>query len=314
MRILVAALLLAASGPALSQGVAVATQSSVDAIGRRVGTLESQMRAVQRQVFPGGDKRFFPPEAPPATEAAAPEAAPAGTPATNLLTDLTQRVDTLERQQKALTGQIEELQFKQRQLEQALAKFRGDTEFRLDAIEKGGASSPAPAPASAPSAAVSPPAAVPPSSPVAKPSSAAAKPATTSPAAVPANAEEAYRSAMRQWTSKNYPAAQQEMEAFVKAYPKDQRASNAQFWAGRALMEQGQPAQAAKSFLAGYQAYPRGERAPNSLLWLGKALVAMKQPKAACQALDQLATAYPDKLTGQLKTDSDAARKQANCQ
>jgi tol-pal system protein YbgF len=126
-------------------------------------------------------------------------------------------------------------------------------------------------------------------------------------------AEAAYRAGYAKYVARDYAGAVRDLTAFVEANPKHPRASNAQFWAGRAMLAQNQTAQAAKAFLAGYQNYPRGERAHNSLLWLGRALLAMKQPKAACQALDQLQTAYPDRLTGQFATDVAATRSQAKC-
>ena len=78
MKSLVASLAVVAMvGPALAQQ-APASQAQVSQIDKRVGVLESQMRAVQREVFPGGDKRFFAPE----VVADAPATTPApGTPA-----------------------------------------------------------------------------------------------------------------------------------------------------------------------------------------------------------------------------------------
>ncbi|MCG2840356.1 hypothetical protein L6Q21_05105, partial [Sandaracinobacter sp. RS1-74] len=128
--------------PALAQS---SPQAQLNQVDKRVGVLESQMRAVQRQVFPGGDKRYFEPEIGPAP--AAPQAAP-GTPATPALVDLTQRVTALETQQRTLTGQIEQLQHQIRQMETALQKLKGDSEFRLDALE-GKAPGAAPAPGAA---------------------------------------------------------------------------------------------------------------------------------------------------------------------
>jgi tol-pal system protein YbgF len=125
--------------------------------------------------------------------------------------------------------------------------------------------------------------------------------------------EARYRAAYGLYTGGDYPAAAKSLAAFVAANPKHPRASNAQFWNGRALLAAGETALAAKAFLAGYQNYPRGERAHNSLLWLGKSLIELRQPKAACQALDQLRTAYPDRLTGQVASDAAAARAAAGC-
>ena len=294
--------LIMSASPIAAQGVAVAPQAQVTAIDKRVGTLEGQMRAVQRQVFPGADKRFFAPEVMPET---APPVVQAGSPATSPLADLSQRVDGLERQQRTLTGQVEQLQFQMRQLESQLAKMKGDTEFRLNAIEGGTTAAPAlPLPEARPPVELQPrplpPAAALPS--VEVPATAAADPA-----------EAAYRAGYARYAAGDYAGAEKALTAFMVANPKHSRAGHSQFWAGRSMMQQGRHAQAAKAFLAGYQTYPRGDRAPNSLLWLGRALLALQQPKAACQALDQLRTAFPDKLVGQLGADASSTRAQAKC-
>ncbi|MGQ5702311.1 tetratricopeptide repeat protein [Sandaracinobacteroides sp. A072] len=325
--ILIAALL---AGPATAQGVVAASQAQVTQIDKRVTTLEGQMRAVQRQVFPGGDKRFFAPEVTPEQPAAA---AP-GTPATAPLVDLTQRVTALETQQRDLTGQIERLQFQIRQMETALTKLRGDTEFRLDALEGKGAdgtatpaaggtgtgtgtgagtvaSATAASPAKAGGAATPVPAARAPE----KAATATTAANTATAAATPAEdpGEAAYVSGYQLYTKGDHAGAIKTLTAFLEANPKHRRASNAQFWIGRSMMAQDKTAEAAKAFLSGYQKYPRGDRAHNSLLWLGKALLKLKQPKAACQALDQLQTAYPDRLTGQVAVDAKATRAEAGC-
>lgn len=292
------------SPAATAQGISVASQAQVQSIDKRVGALESQMNAVQRKVFPG-DKKFFQPEIVPETTAGATPAA--GAPASGPIVDLTQRVTALETQQRQMTGQIEELQYKLREMQTAMDKFRGDSEFRLNALEGKGA--PAGAEATVPAAqtpaaqtsAVTPPAA---QKPVTPPKVEPAKPATP---------DDAYRLAYAKYTARDYAGASKDLSAFVAANPKHAKAADAQYWAGRAMMGDGQNAQAAKAFLAGYQNYPRSERAPSSLLWLGKSLTAMKQPKAACQALDQLKTAYPDQLKGQFATDVANARSQAKC-
>lgn len=307
--------------PAVAQGVAVASQDQVTRIDRRVGVLEKQVRAVQRKVFPGDQKYFEAEIAPPA---AADPATTAG--GTSPIVDLTQRVSVLEAQQRELTGRIEQLQHQMRQLQTAQEKFRGDAEFRLNALEgnpqPGAAGTETPGPAiaglAAPGAAAPEPKTETPPPPKeggeatavsAKP--AAEKPAPEKPAGDPIEA--AYLAGYEKYTAKDYSGAVKDLTAFVEANPKHARASNAQFWAGRAMMAQGQNAQAAKAFLAGYQNYPRGQRAHNSLLWLGRSLLAMDQEKAACQALDQLRTAYPDRLTGQFATDVASTRKQAKC-
>ena len=296
----VAALAAAAVAPAQT-----VTPAQVQGIDKRVGKLESEMRAVQRKVFPGGDAKFFPPEMTP--EAPPPEA-PAGTPATSAVADLTVRVDGLERQLRDLTGAVEKNDFRIRQLEESLAKFRADAEFRLTAIETGG--KPADAPAAAPAA-----------------SPAAAKPGAKAPADTPAAkadakppadpnldpVEAAWREAYAPVEAKDYAKAEQTLPAFIAANPKAARASSAQYWLGRTFMAQEKYAQAAKAFLDGYQKYPKGVRAPDSLLWLGNALIALKKPDQACRSFNELDQVYGAKLSAALKTAATEARAKAKC-
>lgn len=268
----------------------------------RVGSLEKQMKAVQRKVFPGGDPRYFTPDIAP--EAPVP-ATLQGTPATSPLADLTSRVDTLERQQQTLTGAVEEAQNKLRLLDEAFTKYRGDTDFRLNAIEH-------------PAAAVPPPAdATPlPPAPVAdRPVDRPAKAAATKPAkpAAALSVEDQWRAAYALYTGKQYDQAETAMTDFLAANPKAARASNAQYWLGRSYDAQERHAEAAKAFLDGYKNYPDGDRAPDSLLWLGKSLTALKKNKQACSALDELQSVYGSKLTPAVKTAAGKARGDAKC-
>lgn len=279
--------------------VAVPATAQDERLDKRVGTLETQMRAVQRKVFPGGDPRYFTPEIAP--EAAAPSE-PIGTPSSSALADLTARVDALERQQRSLTGQVEETQFRLRQLEEGLTKFRGDTEFRLTAVEGPKVAAPAP---DAPAATAPEPA-----PPVRAPAKAPVKPDV---AETPVSVEDTWRAAYALYVAKDYSRAEAAMQDFLTNNPKATRASNAQYWLGRSYMAQESHAQAAKAFLDGYQKYPKGDRAADSLLWLGNALTALKKPDQACRSLNELQSVYGDKLTPALTTAAAKARKDAKC-
>jgi TolA-binding protein len=313
-------LALGISTPALPQAAAVSPQQ-VGQIDKRVTVLESQMRAVQRQVFPGGDKRFFAPEVTPEPAATAP--AP-GSPATSPLVDLTQRITALETQQRALTGQVEELQFKLRQMETAFQKLEAGTVARFEALEG------KPEAGATPTAETKAPAIVPVPAPARPGPIAAAKPATPAPApqgpATPTEQPGAaaptdpliaqYEAGYALYQKGDYAGAERALRTFAQANPTHPRASNAAFWAGRSLMQQQQFGEAARVFYGGYQANPKGQRAHNSLLWLAKALLETKGPKAqkaACDTLDQLAKAFPDRMTGQFAADAAATRAQAKC-
>lgn len=244
---------------------------------KRVDTLEKQMKAVQRKVFPGGDTRFFEPEiAPPAPAAPAP-----GVPASTPVADLAARVDTLEQQLTLLTGQNEQNSHRIRQLEEAVAKLQA-----------------AAAPVAAPPAAIG----VAPSPPTA---------AAVAPGADPIDAE--YRAAYALVDQKRYAEATTALKAFATKYPKHKRASYARHWLGRTYLADGKPALAVETFYANYQDNPRGERAPDSLYWLGQALVQLKKPDEACRVYDELTDVYGKTMSTTLKDQTAKARVAAKC-
>ena len=284
MRALLLVAALAAAAPAWAQ--------DGDPLGRRVGKLESEMKAVQRKVFPGGDPRFFEPEVQPATPTAA---EPVGTPASTPLADLNARVGELEAQLRTLTGQVEGQENRLKQLEDGLAKFRGDAEFRLNALE--GTNKPtAAAPDGAP--------------PAGDPGPLKTRPAADAPATGP-DAE--WKTAYALVLAKDYAGAETALGDFIAKHPKSPHASDAQYWLGKSFAADKQPAQAAKAYLDGYKNYPKGTRAPDSLLGLAQALIDLKKPAQACQSLGELEAAYGAKLSPALKAQAEKARATAKC-
>ena len=268
-----------------------AQETDVVRIDKRVGKLESEMRAVQRKVFPGSDSRFFEPE----ITAPEPVAPAVGNPATAPLTDLSDRVGELERQLRTLTGQVEAAEFKLRQLDEAQTKQRADVEFRLNALEAGArpAAPAAPAPEAMPET---------------PPPKTAAKPA-----AKPATADAAWKPAYANVVAKDWPATEAAMTAFIADWPKSSRLVQAQYWLGRSHAERDEHAEAARSFLKVYETAPRSPQAPDSLIGLADAMVGLKKPKDACRVLGELDSVYGAKLTADQKSDAGALRKRAKC-
>ena len=271
------------------------------------------MRAVQRKVFPGGDKRYFEPEV--NTQSAPND--PAGTPATSPISDLVTRVDALERQLQSITGQVEQNGFRVRQLEEQLAKMRGDTEFRLNTLEgKAPVATANPADAATTAAAATP----------AAPSSAPATPATPAPvvakpkaaAAPPVTAdsvEAEWTAAYALYTAKNYARAEPALQAIIEKYPKHSRAASARFWLGRTYYEEALYGKAAIEFLESYKRFPKELRGPDSLYWLGQSLMRLSppSPKMACEAYGELEASYPDKASSSFKSKLARARAEAKC-
>jgi TolA-binding protein len=263
---------------------------------KRIERLEQQLRAVQRRVFPGGA------EVAPEIDRQQAAAAQAGVPASSAIADLTARIDSLEGQLRELTALAEQNSNRLRQMEEAFARFRDSAGGRLDQLERG----------AAPAAEPARPAASSPQLP--RPSAAAADdpPAAASPSRGD-DAEQAYNAGFRLWEGKRYTEAQQALEAVAKRYPDSKWASWASNLAGRAYLDAGKPATAAKTFLANYQGNPRGERAADSLFFLGQALVALDKPADACKAYEELQDVYGATMRDWLKQRLPAARSQARC-
>ncbi len=259
---------------------------------RRVSTIEKELRAVQRKVFPGGDNRFFEAEIQPQQQPTTP--AP-GIPASSPVADLSLRVDTLERQIASLTGDVEQNGYRLRQLEEKIAALQAAAAAAAmpadpEGLPTGGIVGATP---TGPATTVTPPA--------------------TTPAAGGDAIEAAYRAAYARVDAKDWAGAESELKAFVAANPRHRRASHAQYWLGRTYSASGKLNLAAEAFLANYQTNPRGERAPDSLLWLGRTLIDLKKASDACRVLDELNAVYGGKMSSDVRDQATRARATAKC-
>ncbi|GAM00023.1 tetratricopeptide repeat protein [Sphingomonas parapaucimobilis] len=309
-------LLLAGVAAVMILPTAAAAQSNVEG---RVGKLESEMRAVQRKVFPNGAGGYVQPEiTAPQTQAQAP-----GVPASSALSDLTSRVTSLEEQMAGLTGQIEQNGYRTRQLQDQFDAYKRATEARLKALESGPAPI-APAGQSAPLDTSAMPVAAtgstrPPKTPAA-PSVVTGDTATATPAAAvdkPSTgdaAEDAYLYGYRLWAAKRYPEAEAALKKVVADYPKSRRASFAQNLLGRTYLDSGKPSLASMAFYENYKKFPDGERAPDSLLYLGQALTKLNKAADACKVYDELSDVYGAKLSAAMKGQIASGRSAAKCQ
>ncbi|MFN3451281.1 MAG: tetratricopeptide repeat protein [Sphingorhabdus sp.] len=285
---------------------AVAQDANIDG---RVGKLEKEMRAVQRQVFPSGAGKFVEPDiqSPTSTK-------PANASTTSATADLLVRVDALEAQLAVLTGQVEQQGNNMRGVEARLKLL----EAQLANAQPATAASVLPVAASVPAAVVVKPKPV---VTAAKPAATAAKPSAARVAAVaaierPATGDafdDGYNYGYRLWEAKFYPESQVTLEETVSKYPKHKRASFARNLLGRAWLDDKKPATAVKIFYDNYKSDPRGERAPDSLFFLGSALTDLGKTAEACEAYGELGKAYPDVASGRLADRVTAGKTRAKC-
>lgn len=278
---------------------------------QRLRKMEAEIRALQRQVFPGGaDGKFFQPEIAPGRPATtATPTTPSSTPVTDMLT----RMDSLEAQVARLTAQIEQTSNRLTQLE---ARAAAET-AAVAATPAVGLPTPAPVATPVPVATPAPA----PARPAATPAPAASGPSAQRLAAVRAiekpktndAGDDEYSYGFRLWEAKFYPEAQQQLKMYVDRYPRHSKVSYARNLLGRAYLDDGKPREAATWFLQNYQADKAGARAADSLLLLAESMRQLKDTSRACIALAEFGETYPIEAAGRLKSQYDTTRNGVKC-
>ena len=271
----------------------------------RIRKLESEVRALQRTVFPGGEGRFFEAEI-TGSQAASRNATGNSTTA---VTDILARLDALEVQLQGLTSRTEENSNSLQLLTTRLAALEGSSgaaiasemprtaETNLAAMTGGASATPA--------AAAATPAATPAVGPSASRLTAVqqiAKPQTDD-----------YSYGYRLWNAGFYPEAQQQLSLFVEKYPRHSRTTFGRNLLGRAFLDDGKAREAAPWFLQNYQSDKQAARAPDSLLYLGAAMIELGDTGRACIALAEFGETYPALAAGRLSDAYQSSLGKVTC-
>ncbi len=232
------------------------------------------------------------------------------------------RFQQYDQQMSQLTGQIEQLELKINDLADKFERMQKDTEFRLGAVEKGGAGATGAAPVVAggtpgvtgnvvATTADTDPGAPPqpgqpgvmgtlsadqmqslPQSPAgaAEQASAAAGSSVVLPGDTP---QQQYDYATGLVQRGAYPEAEIALKAFVAEHPKDPLAGNAQYWLGETYYVRSDFKNASVAFAEGYQKYPKSAKSSDNLLKLGMSLGQIGRNSDACTAFRQLDKQFP---------------------
>jgi tol-pal system protein YbgF len=210
---------------------------------------------------------------------------------------LEDRLNQLQQSIIMLTGQIEQLQYRNQQLQQQMEKMRADYEYRLDQLEKGGRGGSRPAPPSGNLAAAPPSAGPPPAAP---------------PPAESASGDQLYHDAFKKLQDGDYAGAERGFKAFLQSNPRHQLAGNAQYWLGETYYARRDYQSAMAAFAEGYKVYKNSAKGPDNLLKLGVTLAALGRKTDACAMFAKFNQDYP-RATDLQKRRIEQERQKNGC-
>ena len=207
------------------------------------------------------------------------------------------RLNQLQQSLTMMTGQIEQLQHRNAQLQQQLEKMQTDYEYRIEQLEKGGGGAggrPAPRPgaqAAAPAAAPS---------------------AAPSPGGAGGSADQLYDEAFKKLQEGDYAGAERGFRTFVQRNPQNKLAGNAQYWLGETYYARRDYQNAMTAFAEGYKAYKTSQKGPDNLLKLGITMAALNRKSDACAVFARFTQDYP-RATDLQKRRIDQERQKNGC-
>ncbi|MCE2564935.1 hypothetical protein [Komagataeibacter sp. FNDCF1] len=202
----------------------------------------------------------------------------------NLTLQLLDRVNTLEQQTRDMRGQIDQLTNQVQQQSAAMNKQIEDMNFAMQHGHGGTTGG----------AALAAPVASPAAAPTAKRS-----------------ADDLLKAGNDALMQQDFAAAQADAQQVLSG-PKSPRQVDAQYLLAQSLAGQKQYRQSALAYYDAYNRAPHGARAPSALLGVAATLVALNDKASACQALDKLASEFPEPAA-RIKSAEQVYRKRAKC-
>lgn len=208
----------------------------------------------------------------------------------NLVLQLLDRVNTLEEQTRDMRGQIDQLTNQVQQQNATLSKQIADMNFAMQ-NGHGGASA---------------------ASGVGTASGGSSAPlATADDAPAKRTAADILKDGNAALLQRDYATAQADAQQVLSG-PKSPRQIDAQYLLAQSLAGQKQYRQSALAYYDTYNRSPHGARAPSALLGVAATLVALGDKASACQALDKLASEFPEP-EARIRSAEGIYRKKAKC-
>ena len=252
------------------------------------------------------------------------------------------RLSGLEDEMRGLNGQLEQLQFSIRRMEQGLQRMQTDTDARLQRLETSAnaaaqaqsqvqqqTQTPAPpltvitTPTPSPGGAQG----VVPDGPIDGTLGAVkirdgrvtggivnpqAPALPTAPPDYGLTPQEQYDRAFGMLRQADYDGAEKAFKTFIDKNPKDKLIDNAKYWYGETIYVRGRFDESAVAFADAYQQNPQGAKAPDSLLKLSMSLAAIDKTQDACMTLTELKSKYPN-ASSSIRSRAEEQRSKLKC-
>ena len=223
--------------------------------------------------------------------------------------DIIDRIQQLEAKTRTLNGQLEELQFKNRDLESKLKKLNDDIDFRFNDLGKGGAK---PATQAMP--------ATPPVKSLGGLSEQASKAGLSNDPKAGGlsgltgqiSAEEQFKEARKLIDEKKYEAAEANFRIFIEQHPNDKLTGDAVYYLGESQYQRKMYKVSVAQFLKVTTSYDKAIRAPNALLRLGQSLYAIGEREQSCGAYGELLRKFPN-ASASIKSAAEKEAIRAKC-
>jgi len=198
------------------------------------------------------------------------------------------RLQQMEERVRTLTGQIEEMEYRQRQNSDKLDQLIASIDARFAALGQGSVAAPA---ATSDAGTTNTNA----GGTLTNQDLAVGETGDAAAAALPAGSEmDQYNYAFSLLRKADYDGAETAFNQFIAAHPDSALSGNAYYWLGETYYVRTSYNDAAIAFLKGYQRFPDGDKAPDNLLKLGMTLTRLGKKAEACATFAELKSKFPD--------------------
>ncbi len=172
------------------------------------------------------------------------------------------KMGELEKQFAILTDEVERLKHNFSLLEQKFARMNADADVRFKELEKKAVTvKEEPKPVPLPVAQLTP--------------------------------KQEYDAAYEMLKKNDFAKAEKAFADFVKKYPHEDLAGNAQYWLGETFYVRKDYEKAVVAFAEAYQKYPKNHKAPDNFLKLGLSMQALGKKSEACTVFKNFVKEYP---------------------